>query len=212
MLRHPSLSVLVAAPRAPHIWFRDTLRRLRVPALGTQSHTAIMTGALVLVVLVGLLDFVSGYEMSFPLLYLAPITLVTWWAGRRWGVAVASFSTLVWLGAEMASGHTFTHPLIPFWNTLMRVSCFLIMVILLAQLKRSYEEQRRIAHELRVSLTQVKILSGLIPMCAWCKKVRDDQGYWQQVEAYIAEHSEATFTHGICQECHDKERQALLHP
>jgi hypothetical protein len=212
MLHHTALSFLVAAPRAPHTCFRDTLRRLLVPApLSTQSHTAMTTQGLVLVILIGFLDFVSGYEMSFSLFYLAPITLVTWWAGRRWGVAVASFSTLVWLGAEMASGRAFTHPLISFWNTLMRVSCFLIVVILLAQLKRSYAEQRRMARELRASLTQVNILSGLIPICAWCKKVRDDQGYWQQVELYITEHSAASFTHGICQECHDKELQALLH-
>jgi hypothetical protein len=117
----------------------------------------------------------------------------------------------VWCGADMASGRAFTHPLIPCWNALMRLSCFLIIVMLLARLKHSYEEQMRIAHELQVSLAKIKILSGLIPMCAWCKKVRDDQGYWQQVEAYIEEHSEATFTHGICQECKEKELQAFLH-
>jgi hypothetical protein len=99
----------------------------------------------------------------------------------------------------------------PCWNTLMRVSCFLIVVILLVQLRRSYEAQSRMAQELQASLTQVKILSGLIPICAWCKQVRDDQGYWQYVEAYIAEHSDATFTHSICQACEAKELQVLRH-
>jgi hypothetical protein len=168
-----------------------------------------MTQGLLLVVLIGVLDFVTGYEISFPLLYFAPITLVTWWAGSREGVAVASLSALVWLGAEMASGQTFTHPLIPFWNTLMRVGCFLIVVMLLARLKHSYEAQRRIARELQASLAHVNILSGFIPICAWCKQVRNDQGYWQHVEAYLAEHSAATFTHSICQDCQDKELQAL---
>ena len=48
---------------------------------------------------------------------------------------------------------------------------------------------------------KVKTLSGLLPICAWCKKIRDDKGYWTKVEEYIAEHSNADFTHGICPDC-----------
>jgi streptogramin lyase len=50
-------------------------------------------------------------------------------------------------------------------------------------------------------LAEIKVLSGLLPICAWCKKVRDDGGYWSQLETYVAAHSEADFTHGICPEC-----------
>ena len=59
------------------------------------------------------------------------------------------------------------------------------------------ELQRRVAEE----LAQVKVLRGLLPTCAWCKKVRNDAGYWEQIESYIAEHSEAAFSHGICPDC-----------
>ncbi len=55
--------------------------------------------------------------------------------------------------------------------------------------------------ELEAMRDQVKILQGLIPICAHCKKIRNDQGFWTQLEAYLAEHSEADFTHGICPEC-----------
>lgn len=55
--------------------------------------------------------------------------------------------------------------------------------------------------ELSLALTRVQMLSGLIPICANCKKVRDDQGYWEQVETYISRHSEALFSHGICPDC-----------
>jgi len=58
--------------------------------------------------------------------------------------------------------------------------------------------------KLQDAFTKIKILSGLLPICASCKKIRDDKGYWTQVEAYIQEHSEATFTHGICPECMKK--------
>lgn len=49
-----------------------------------------------------------------------------------------------------------------------------------------------------------KTLSGMLPICASCKKIRDDKGYWNQIEAYITEHSEAKFSHGICPECMKK--------
>jgi CheY-like chemotaxis protein len=55
--------------------------------------------------------------------------------------------------------------------------------------------------ELEAALAEVKQLSGLLPICAWCKKVRDDQGYWKQIEVYIRDHSHAEFTHGVCPEC-----------
>jgi len=55
--------------------------------------------------------------------------------------------------------------------------------------------------ELRNALAQVKKLSGFLPICAACKKIRDDKGYWQQIEAYIRDHSEAEFSHSICPDC-----------
>jgi len=67
------------------------------------------------------------------------------------------------------------------------------------------EEARRILiAELESAMARVKTLSGLLPICAGCKKIRDDQGYWGQVEIYIQEHSEARFTHSMCPECMKK--------
>jgi hypothetical protein len=58
--------------------------------------------------------------------------------------------------------------------------------------------------KLKDSLDEVKKLSGLLPMCAKCKKIRDDEGYWQQVETYIQEHTDAKFSHGLCPACLDE--------
>jgi len=58
--------------------------------------------------------------------------------------------------------------------------------------------------ELEFALANVKLLQGLLPICCYCKKIRNDQNYWQQVDTYIADHSEAQFTHGICPECREK--------
>jgi sigma-B regulation protein RsbU (phosphoserine phosphatase) len=58
--------------------------------------------------------------------------------------------------------------------------------------------------ELEATLAEIKTLKGLIPMCASCKKIRDDQGFWQQVEGYLMQHSQAEFSHGLCPECMEK--------
>lgn len=67
--------------------------------------------------------------------------------------------------------------------------------------KRREKEREKLIHELREALAQVKTLSGLVPICASCKKIRDDKGYWNQIELYIEKHSTAEFSHGICPEC-----------
>ncbi len=67
--------------------------------------------------------------------------------------------------------------------------------------KRVEEEREKLIYELQEALNKVKTLSGLLPICASCKKVRDDSGYWNQIEVYIRDHSEADFSHSICPDC-----------
>jgi YesN/AraC family two-component response regulator len=67
--------------------------------------------------------------------------------------------------------------------------------------ERHQEERERLVRELQGALARVKLLSGLLPICSSCKKIRTDEGYWEQIEVYIKEHSEAEFTHGICPDC-----------
>lgn len=67
--------------------------------------------------------------------------------------------------------------------------------------KRAEEERETLIGELQEALSKIKLLSGLIPICAYCKKIRNDQGYWEQIETYIREHSEAEFSHSFCPEC-----------
>ncbi len=70
--------------------------------------------------------------------------------------------------------------------------------------KLAEEEREKLIHEIQDALAQIKKLSGLLPICASCKKIRDDKGYWNQIESYIRDHSEAEFSHGICPDCMKK--------
>jgi len=67
--------------------------------------------------------------------------------------------------------------------------------------KKLEEEREKLIRKLQETLAKVKTLSGLLPICASCKKIRDDKGYWNQIEIYIKEHSEADFSHGLCPDC-----------
>ncbi|MFZ4621514.1 MAG: histidine kinase N-terminal 7TM domain-containing protein [Bacteroidota bacterium] len=70
--------------------------------------------------------------------------------------------------------------------------------------KQTEQQQELLISELQEALASVKTLGGLLPICASCKKIRDDEGYWSQVEQYIAKHTDAKFTHGICPDCGTK--------
>ena len=72
---------------------------------------------------------------------------------------------------------------------------------LFAELKRLEGEQKKLIRELQEALANIKRLRGMLPICSSCKKIRDDKGYWNQIESYIRDHTEAEFTHGICPEC-----------
>ncbi len=103
------------------------------------------TGVL-LIVLVALIDILTGPEVSFALFYLAPIVLVTWFAGRPLGVATSILSAIAWSIADIMSGTTFSHPLIRYWNTTTRLAFFLMATFflpLLQALEREKELARR---------------------------------------------------------------------
>ncbi|HIJ79915.1 MAG: hypothetical protein OEY01_15105 [Desulfobulbaceae bacterium] len=77
------------------------------------------------------------------------------------------------------------------------------------KLAQEVETRKSAESELRKALADIKTLSGLLPICSVCNKIRDDQGYWEKIEAYLATHTNASFSHGYCPECFKKARQEL---
>jgi len=94
--------------------------------------------------------------------------------------------------------------------TLAFVLLIVIVILLfkenktIVERKQAEDERIKLIAELRKALADVKTLSGLLPICSSCKKIRDDKGYWKQIETYIAQHSKASFTHSICPDCAKK--------
>lgn len=137
----------------------------------------------------------QGLRMSPPV-YWRPLT-----APAKVFLAHAGFHVfrlLVSLVADSSGNSTFGAMVDIIGD--LEVSFF--MVALFVGLLLAHLQQRN--EQLRIALTEVETLSGLLPICAWCKKVRDDDGYWKQVDEYFRQRIKIEFTHGMCSDCSDK--------
>ncbi|MBU0480846.1 MAG: hypothetical protein KKG47_07075 [Proteobacteria bacterium] len=85
------------------------------------------------------------------------------------------------------------------------ILCFLgfglVAASLISRLRKKETEQAELIGDLRRALDEIKALKGILPICSFCKQIRDDKGYWNQVEVYIRNHTDADFSHSICPEC-----------
>jgi diguanylate cyclase (GGDEF)-like protein len=100
---------------------------------------------LALIGTIGLLDILTGYELAFSLFYVLPILWAVWFIDRQYGIIASLVSALVWYGADMAAGNVFSYPLIPVWNTIIKLSFFLMITFLLSALKSSTEREKELA-------------------------------------------------------------------
>jgi ligand-binding sensor domain-containing protein len=105
----------------------------------------------------------------------------------------------------------------PFWRTTWFLACAGFAITGAAfgfhrvRIRQHVGRERELGDRVAEALAQIKTLHGLIPICAWCRKVRDDKGYWSRVDEYVSEHTEAEFSHGICPECREKHYRRSTH-
>ena len=100
-----------------------------------------------------------------------------------------------------AQTHHFIVTARPFYDSTQKIAGIIESFQDITEIRRLETEKVHLIKQLRSSLEKVKQLKGFIPICASCKKIRDDKGYWNQIESYIRKHSEAEFSHGICPDC-----------
>ncbi len=136
-------------------------------------------------------DYFAGPFIQFPITYLIPIALVSWFTGRRWGLLFAVAMPLVRLFFNLVLWS------IP-WTFVEAGTNALIRIVVLSSFVVLID---RTANQTRKLETQVDMLEGLLPICSFCKKIRDKNNQWQVLEQYITDRSDATFSHGICPEC-----------
>ena len=110
--------------------------------LASRSQWQVLALALCALAGIGFIDYATGYEISLSLFYLVPVGIAAWYAGRRAGVALALLSCAVWFVADAATGHLYTHSLIPVWNALVRFGFFLVTALLLVALRQRLAAER----------------------------------------------------------------------
>jgi hypothetical protein len=137
----------------------------------------------------------------------ADLSHIDGWQQVTIGTALIFFGTLISLARNFKSlDHFAIFGDIPVQVFLEKVVGYLLGYMVLAYglmrwFPKLIEHHELMKKDLQRATTETKFLSGLLPICASCKKIRNDAGYWTQIEAYIRDHSEAEFSHGICPEC-----------
>lgn len=153
------------------------------------------------VLLLGVADWLTGYELNFFVFYFVPISAGAWLFGLGGSVILAVMCALAWAWADLQSGHTYSLTVYAVWNTTVRLIAFLAMGWAVSKMREALETERKMAEKLRRALSEVKVLETFLPICTQCKKIRNPDGSWQQLESYIGEHSNTLFSHGYCPEC-----------
>lgn len=162
--------------------------------------------ALVCVAVATLLTFpirsISVHSLS---LFFTVAVLVASWHGGMWpgmfSVVLATASFEYFFSAH--AGHLGFH-----WAGLLRLAVFAGVAATIASMtarrRTALLNEQRISAELQRALDEIKVLHGILPICMYCKQIRNDGGLWERLEKYISEHSDAAFSHGICPDCYQK--------
>lgn len=154
-----------------------------------------------LLLLLGWVESHTPVTLTFSSYYFIPVALAAWSGGRAWGFGFAALTGFTWLGADLAMAHPAPDQTlyrgISVVNHLLAYSAAAWVV---DGLHRALQEIRAQNLTLNEALAEVENLQDLLPVCAWCRKVRGDQGLWQGVEAYL-QGKGTRLTHGICPQC-----------
>ena len=144
----------------------DTLPRIHTLLKKRNKPTALYAG-LLLVALVGYLDYLTGFEISLSFLYLVPISLATWYVDRRAGYLVTFISISTWMLSNWGAGETYTQEIIRYWNAFTRLLVFILIIWLLQEFKRALAHERM--------LSQTDYLTG----------ISNNREFYQQVDAEL---------------------------
>jgi hypothetical protein len=149
--------------------------------------------SMVVAILVFFIDFITGKSIHFPILYVLPAGMAAWKGHIRVAYLIAIMLPLLRIGFHFPwQDEESLNEVLS--NTCIRIFALVFYMYLV----------NRVAWQERALEKKVKILEGILPICSVCKRIRNDEGEYEQIEKYITERSEASFSHGLCKECTKK--------
>jgi hypothetical protein len=174
------------------------------PARFGSSPRLMMLIALASLGLVTTVDALTPWEFGFSAFYVLPVLIATWSIGGSRGLGFAFLSAGLWYGVDLTSGHPYSHEFYRAWDAFNHLLAYGLVAFVTGKLRAVYLREQVLREDLDRTCRDVRELEGLLPVCAWCKKIRDDEGYWQELEAYLGPRTRASFSHGICPTCAEK--------
>jgi hypothetical protein len=151
--------------------------------------------------ILGFVDYATGHEFGVFVFYFLPIAIAAWKIGSINSFLISILSATVCFLSEIYPPHSYSNTFFVVWNSILRLVSFLIIAYFTSRIRFLLGRETETSHDHpRVG----KKANEWIPICAGCKKIRDDKGHWQRVEEYLTENTNAQLTHGLCQECIDK--------
>lgn len=160
--------------------------------------------AFISVIIVGYLDWLTGYELNFFVFYFLPISIGAWFTGLGGAISISLFSAIVWFWVDVLTQAPHSSQFYVVWNTIIRLIAFQTIGYTVWKIRFLLDVERRLSEDLRRTISEIKILEAILPICCVCKKIRDEKGSWQQIESYFSEHTSSKFSHGYCPECGHK--------
>lgn len=136
-------------------------------------------------------DLATGYEVSVFLLYMLPVALATRWMRLTGGTLTAILATLLWVWADVHSGHRYSQTWFLYVNAFNRLACFMLVVAAIHHVRNRQQAM----------LNQVRGLTGDMNVCNTCQRIGADDGYWRPFENYLVEVAHADVHHKICPDC-----------
>lgn len=130
--------------------------------------------SLVLLLFIGWIDYVTGYEFGFFIFYFIPVSISAWFVGRRSGLFMAAASAVCWYLSDLYTNHPYSNAYFIYWEMFMRLVSFLTTSLTISRIRELVENERRLNAELVRALGEVGKLRGLLPVCPHCGKLHAD--------------------------------------
>ena len=158
---------------------------------GREAGAWSFAGGAFCALLVGLVDYVTGDEVSVAAFYAIPVIFVVWYGSRRSAFFMTLFAVLIRFTADWANHHPYSSEWIRLWNACVAVAFLVLIVIGFSALKLQLSRTR----------SRISQLEFTLPICSCCKKIEDEHGDWSTLETYIQEHRGSQTSQKLCSDC-----------
>ena len=178
-----------------------------VSQIGSRA-VLIFCGCLLLLMLVGWVDYITGYELGFFVIYSVPIGLAAWYLGRWPGIGLALGATIAWWLADALAGAKYSSRFSFWWNSTVHFSAFVINAVTTAKIKLDLKQRNELAARLEITRQSLRAAAKTLPACPVCGKIHRPVGRSDLAELRELARGNADLSSALCEECAQPARRS----